>query len=313
MYMFENPITLESKEVLKDYLGSFEYRTSDLSFTSLYMWREINRFSYQVIGDYLCIAGISHLDLDEEKVFMFPPLTKTGHYESKKLRETVLEAKKIFQAKDQKFSIRLLPSHMLKILEGAFPTGLIIKDDRPNHDYVYTKEDLAGLRGRKFHSKRNHLNHFKGHYSYEYKQIGTDKAEEAMAFIRKLNEGREMPDHEMELLMMEEQVIEDVMNNLDPVGYTAGAIYIGGEIQALTIGGPLGKRTMVVHVEKANTKYRGSYQAINNEFAKNVDPHIKCINREEDMDIPGLREAKTSYRPAEMVEKYIAKIEDSVQ
>lgn len=303
MFMFDNQITIESREFLKDYLNSFEYRISDFSFTSLYMWRNINQFSYQVIGDYLCIAGISHLELDEETAFLFPPLTKTGHYEAAKLRETILEAKRIFESKGQKFNLRLLPSHMLKIVECAFPKGLIVKDDRPNHDYVYLKEDLINLRGRKYHAKRNHLNHFTGHYSYEYTRIGSDKAEEALAFIRQFNEDKDLSEYEMNLLRMEEEAMKDVLNNLEAVGYMAGAIYIGGEMQALTIGGPLGKKTVVVHVEKANIKYRGAYQAINNEFCKNMDPHIKCVNREEDMDIMGLREAKMSYRPVEFVEK----------
>ncbi len=310
MFMFDNRITIERKEFLKEYLNSFEYRISDFSFTSLYMWRNINRFSFQVIGDYLCIAGISHLELDQEKAFLFPPLTKTGHYESKKLRETILEAKNIFEAKGQQFNLRLLPSHMLKIVEGAFPTGLVIYDDRANHDYVYLKDDLIGLRGRKYHAKRNHLNHFKGHYSYEYTAIGSDRAEESMDFIRKFNECKDISDYEMNLLKMEEEAMEDVLHNLEAAGYIAGAIYIGGQMQALTIGGPLGKKTVVVHVEKANTRYRGAYQAINNEFCKSMEPHIKYMNREEDMDILGLREAKMSYRPVEFVEKHIAVLED---
>lgn len=311
MFMFDNQITIESKEFFKDYLNSFEYRISDFSFTSLYMWRNINRFSYQVIGDYLCIAGISHLELDQEKAFLFPPLTKTGLYESAKLRESILEAKRIFEAKGRQFNLRLLPSHMIKIIEGAFPTELVLRDDRPNHDYVYLRDDLDNLRGRKFHAKRNHLNHFKGHYSYEYRKIGSDSAEEALAFIRQFNEGKDLSEYEMNLLRMEEEAMKDVLNNIEAVGYLAGAIYIGGEMQALTIGGPLGKRSVVVHVEKANIKYRGAYQAINNEFSKSLEAHIKCINREEDMDIPGLREAKMSYRPVEFVEKYIAFLEDS--
>lgn len=311
MFMFDNQITVESKEFLKGYLNSLEYRTSDFSFTSLYMWRNINRFSYQVIGDYLCIAGISHLELDEEKFFLFPPLTKTGHYESKKLKETILEAKEIFQSKGQTFNLRLVPSHMLKIIEGAFPTSLTLQEDRPNYDYVYLKEDLINLRGRKYSAKRNHLNHFKGHYKYEYIKIGSDRALEAIDFIKQFNERKDLSEHEMKLLKMEEDAISDVLNNIETVGYLAGAIYIGGEMRALAIGGPLGKKTVVVHVEKANTKFRGAYQAINNEFAKHMEAHIKYINREEDMDIAGLREAKMSYRPIELAEKYIAILEDS--
>lgn len=306
MYMFENQVTIDKKPLLDEYLNSFEYGTSDFSFTSLYMWREINRFSWQIIGDYLCLAGISHLELDKERAFLFPPLTKTGNYQPSKLRATILEAKKIFEKKGQEFSIRLLPASMTGFLQAAFPNELIYTGDRPNFDYLYLKKDLIDLAGRKYHTKRNHLNHFKTHYSFKYAPITWDKIDEAMDFISKFNFRKEVPDHEMQLLKMEEKAMGDVLTNLDEVGYMTGAIYIGGKIQALSIGGPLGKNTVTVHVEKANTEYRGSYQAINNEFCKHMPKDIKYMNREEDMDIPGLREAKLSYRPIQLVEKQIA-------
>ena len=99
--------------------------------------------------------------------------------------------------------------------------------------------------------------------------------------------------------------VTDVFRNLEKVGYTAGAILIDGKIEALSIGGQLNKNTMTVHVEKANTEFRGMYQAINNEFCKNVPEYIKYMNREEDMGIANLRKAKLSYKPCELVEKYI--------
>jgi len=306
MYMFENQITIKTKSDFNEYLNSFEYGTSDFSFTSLYMWREINRFSWQIIGDYLCLAGISHLELDKQRAFLFPPLTKTGTYEPSKLRKTILEAKKIFEKKNQEFSIRLLPGSMACIIETAFPGELTFIDDRPNFDYLYSKNDLIDLAGRKYHAKRNHLNHFKTHYSYKYAPLSLDRIDEAMDFIRKFNFRKEVPEHEMQLLKMEEKAMGDVFSNLEEVGYITGVIYIGGEIQALSIGGPLGKNTVTVHVEKADTKYRGAYQAINNEFCKHMEGNIRYMNREEDMDIQGLREAKLSYRPLRLVEKQIA-------
>ena len=64
--------------------------------------------------------------------------------------------------------------------------------------------------------------------------------------------------------------------------------------------------TITEHVEKANINFRGLYQAINNEFCKNVAARAKYINREEDMGLPNLRKAKLSYHPCKLLEKYIA-------
>ncbi len=306
MFMFENQITIGSRAVLEEYLNSFEYKTSGLSFTSLYMWRNINFFSWQIIGDYLCIAGLSHLELDKKEAFLFPPLTKTGHYEPAKLRETILMARKIFEESGQRFNIRLLPLHMIEIIEAAFPGELRFIEDRPNYDYVYLTKDLIQLAGRQYHSKKNHLNYFRENYSYEYKSLTSSMAEEAMTFIREFNLRKQLPDHEMDLLRMEEIAMEDVFYNLERVGYLTGALIIDGRLQALSIGGALGRKTVTVHVEKANVEYRGAYQAINNEFCRHMASHVKYINREEDMGIPGLRKAKLSYKPIKLIENHIA-------
>jgi hypothetical protein len=306
MFIFDNQITVGSRAVLEEYLNSFEYKTSGLSFTSLYMWRNINFFSWQIIGDYLCISGLSHLELDKKRAFLFPPLTKTGYYEPSQLRKTILEAKKIFEESGQEFNIRLLPFHMIEIIEAAFPGEFRFIEDRPNYDYVYLTKDLIELAGRKYHAKKNHLNYFKENYNYKYVELSSSMAEDAMKFIREFNLRKQLPEHEMDLLRMEEIAMEDVFYNLERVGYLTGAIILDGAIQALSIGGPLGRNTVTVHVEKANVAYRGAYQAINNEFCKHMASHVKYINREEDMGIPGLRKAKLSYKPVKLIENHIA-------
>lgn len=314
MFIFDGRIDIGDKELLESYLQGYDYKTSGLSFSSMYMWRDINQFSWQVIGDYLCMAGISHLELEEGIIlpFLFPPLTRTGSYEPDSLRTTILEARRIFESQGYEFSIRLLPFHMIDILKGAFPGELCFSDDRPNYDYVYRTQDLIDLKGREYHSKRNHLNYFLRNYEYEYVRLTPEMAGEAMQFIAEFNQRKHVPDHEMLMLRMEEQAMEDVFRNIDKLGYLAGAIRINGKIEAISIGGMLNSRTVTVHVEKANIEYRGLYQAINNEFCKHVASNIKLINREEDMGIPNLRKAKLSYKPVKLVEKYIVKFKKSI-
>ena len=307
MYIFDHRITIEDRETLEKYLNGFEYKTSGLSFSAQYMWRDINQFSWDMVGDYMCIAGISHLELEEgiELPFLFPPLTATGEYDPKKLRETILEAKAIFDRDGHPFSLRLVPFHLMEIIREAVPE-LRWQDDRPNYDYIYLTQDLIDLKGRAFHGKKNHLNYFKKTYDYEYVEMTSDMADDAMAFIAEFNRRKEVPAHEMEMLKMEERAMEDVFRNIEAVGYSAGAILIDGKIQAIAIGGQLGGNMITEHVEKANTEFRGLYQAINNEFCRNVASRAKYINREEDMGIPNLRKAKLSYRPCKLLEKYIA-------
>lgn len=313
MSIFKNNITIESRAALEPYLTSYEYRTSGLSFSSLYMWRDQNEFSWEIMGDYLVIAGLSHLEIDKHEYFLFPPLTKTGTYEAEGLRKTLDQARKRFQEKQSSFNIRLLPAHMREVIQESYPVQVEFVADRPNYDYLYLKQDLIDLKGRAYHAKKNHLNYFLNHYEYEYVPLTPDMLGTVMTFLQEFNARKNIAPHEMNWLLMETNAMRDVVMNLDQLNYMAGAIVIDGKVEAFSIGGRLGAETVTVHVEKANSQIRGLYPAINNEFCKHLDDSVIYVNREEDMGIENLRKAKLSYKPVELVEKYIVCFKDLVQ
>lgn len=304
MYIFDNKITIENKETLERYLNGYVYETSGLSFSALYMWRDINEFCFDIIGDYMCISGISHLELDQKLNFMFPPLTASGGYDRDSLRDTILVAKEKFEAHGAVFNLRLVPGHMTALISEAVPE-LEFLEDRPNFDYIYKKDDLIHLRGKKYHAKKNYINSFKKNYEYVYEPITSEMTEELMEFIEFFSSRKEIPEHEMELLKNEEAAMRDVFLNFEKCGYYGGVIRIDGKVRALTAGGRLGSNMLTQHIEKADIDYRGLYPMICNEFCKSLPEDIEFINREEDMGIENLRKAKLSYKPIKLLEKYI--------
>ncbi len=310
--MLKNSITIQDKKIFDEYLQAYDYKTSGLTFTSLFMWKNLNHFKYEIINDFLCISGNSHLEVTEAEPFLFPPLTKTGCYDLNLLSATIDQVRKIFEEKGYLFSIRLLPFHMVDIIEGAKPHRMDFTSDRPNYDYVYLSKDLIELKGKKFHSKKNHLNFFKKNYDYKYIPLTPDMANECLQLNKKNIGKKQINANEMSLLKMEEEALKEAFTYYTAAGFIGGAILINNQIEAFTLGGPLGKKAVSVHVEKANPDYRGLYQAINNEFCRHTANTVKYVNREEDMGIPGLRKAKLSYRPVKYIEKYIAMFKEDI-
>jgi hypothetical protein len=82
---------------------------------------------------------------------------------------------------------------------------------------------------------------------------------------------------------------------------------------AYTVGEALTNQTVVIHFEKGDTQYKGIYQAINQMFLAYSAGHFLLVNREQDLDEPGLRKAKLSYHPAEFLQKYRVTINGKVQ
>ena len=95
---------------------------------------------------------------------------------------------------------------------------------------------------------------------------------------------------------------------LNPVlGVKGGGIRIDGKLRAFSLGKLINEDMAVIHIEKADESFEGIYSVINQQFAEHEWSGVKYINREEDMGIEGLRKAKLSYRPVELIQKYVAK------
>ena len=85
-----------------------------------------------------------------------------------------------------------------------------------------------------------------------------------------------------------------------------GIIYVGEKAVAFTLGSAVNAEVFDIHIEKSLAEYAEGYTVINREFAANELANYKYINREDDMGLDGLRQAKLSYHPAVMVKKYSA-------
>lgn len=307
---FDN-LSEEEINLLNEYFDGYDYQSSGHTFIANYIWRNTHQISWQIIGDYLCIGALAELDPEEDKqYFMSFPLTRTGTYDIEALRETLLEAKRMFNAKGQDLYVSLIPEPLVHYLEECFPGKVFAEHDRNEDDYIYLKEELISLSGRKLHQKKNHLNYFLKNYEFTYEEATPEMAEEIMAYIEYKNEYKlgETPEEWKEILEMETEAIRELLKFLGK-GLLSGVIRINGRIEAVTLGEfakTNSKEMVLVHVEKADDRIRGLYQAINNEFCKRLPEETVYVNREEDMGLMNLRQTKLSYKPVKMTEKYFA-------
>ena len=102
----------------------------------------------------------------------------------------------------------------------------------------------------------------------------------------------------------EKKAIFYSINHFVELGLSGIFILINDRIEAVAIFEKMGADTVFVHYEKGSPYYDGIYKAINFETAKFVKDKATFINREPDMGIQGLRQAKMSYRPLHFVEVY---------
>lgn len=297
-------MTQEDAELLKQYFDGFDYRGAGYTLLANYIWRNTHCLCWEVIGEYLCLAGADCMISDQPNAIISMPMTRTGTYDPAALRETVLQARKRFDQRKIPFSVELVPGHMRRYLEEAFPGEMTFVHDRDSDEYVYRKDKLITLSGRALHKKKNHMNYFLKNYAYEVRPITQDMTREIMDFVAGAREGRGYDAEELESLHMEEEAIREMLQLIDQPQIYAVAVLIEGRVQAFAIGERISKDTAAEHFEKASEAYRGLYQVVCSEFCKALPEEIVYVNREEDMGLANLRQAKEALKPDHMEERY---------
>ena len=196
-----------------------------------------------------------------------------------------------------------VPEELALIWKDLKPEGLEVIADRGQWDYLYLRQELVDLKGKRFHKKKNLLNQFRRKYAYHYLDLGPQMIELALEMQDKWCLWKDCEAHQ--ILAAENRVITRVLQNwtaLDRI--CGGALEVEGILAAYTIAEKVSHDTMVIHFEKGDPSFKGSYQAINQSFLASCNDEIKWVNREQDLGNDGLRKAKLSYNPAGYIRKY---------
>lgn len=177
-----------------------------------------------------------------------------------------------------------------------------VHKDESAFDYIYNSIDLIELKGKKYHSKRNHISKFlENNWSFE--PMTTDNIPDCRAFSRLMfSQNESYTDRSGRA---EQRAIDIYFDNFEILELKGGLLKVDEKIIGFTIGEQINTDTFCVHIEKADSDIQGSFAMLNNQFAKMYANDLKYINREEDLGIEGLRKSKHSYHPVFLLEKCV--------
>lgn len=287
-------ITVEDKDTITSFTMNSCRRNCDLSFSNLCSWRFMYNTKFAVIDNFLVFKFWLHGRVS----YMMP--VGQGDPE-KELIEKLIEDS---QLEGEPLRLMGVCQGMKKRLNDILPGKFEFTTNRDYSDYIYLRSDLATLTGKKFQSKRNHINRFKKEYTYKYVPITPDRVKECLYLEAEWCKANDCD--KQDGTGNERQAIVFALEHFEELGLSGGILYANDKIVAFTFGMPINKETFGVHVEKADTTVDGAYAMINFEFANHIPETFTYINREEDLGIEGLRKAKLSYQPETILEKFVA-------
>ena len=201
---------------------------------------------------------------------------------------------------------KMCPEHSIYDVPPDYCSGegtFIESSDPGEADYIYINRNLAEFTGEKLRKKHNLCNQFVKNfpdwYVEEITPANTDIAFE-LAFLLNREKGGGG------FLDVENRAMEICREN-----FFAPELELSGIILFASKDVPAGFAVISpvpaitggmcdVHFEKADHDFKGAAQMLTAELAKYASAHYTFMNREQDMNVTGLRQAKNSLDPVSL-------------
>lgn len=276
---------IEDREKINSILSECECPSLEYNFTTLFLWQDIFNMEFKIEDDILFVRSGN-----ERKSYLFP----CGKGDLDSALSELLENKVSFHSVSEKNK---------QYLESVAPNRFEYIEKRNDGDYVYSRESLANLKGKKLSSKRNHINRFiVENPDWVYEEISAENIEE----VKKMHDEwcKLIDDGSKKGLAEESLVVKKALEYYNELKLLGGLIRSKGQVIAFSLGDKLTDKTFLVHIEKAFPYINGAYQIINREFVRHNCMDYEFVNREDDTGDENLRKAKLSYKPVEIIKKY---------
>ncbi len=277
------PLDLSDKALFDAIFALIQPRISELTFAGLYLFRAAHDYHVSRLGDSIVIRGKGYAG----DSYCMLPLGGDVAAACAHLLEGGIE---IYGADESFVSASLTDS------------GYEIIEERDSFDYLYLRDDLALLPGNRFHKKKNRISYFAARHAWEADEFSARHLTGCLELLDGWGRAAGLEGNRSFGLEMGAAV--EALTRADALGLVGVVVVVEGKVGAFAVGERLNADTAVCHFEKANHFMEGLSQLVNREFCRLLFTDCRHINREQDLGEPGLRNAKLSYHPIELVKKF---------
>ena len=282
-YPATRPLELADKPLLDRLCSDLQPRVSELTFAGLYLFREAHQYRIAAAGSVI-VLGRGY----DGSAYFLPPL---GGNVAEALMILFADGMSLYGA-DDLFVDRYVAAGTAQIA-----------DLRDSCDYLYLREELAALPGSRFHKKKNRINYFTSRHDYSVTLFSGEHLNGCRNLLDRLVQSSF--DAIGSSLRLEMETTYEALDSAQVLGLEGVVVLMNDTVAAFALGERLNRDTAVCHFEKADPFAEGLYQLVNREFARLLFQECRFLNREQDLGDTGLRSAKLSYHPVELVKKYL--------
>lgn len=278
-------LNIADKAVFDSLFAYLQPKISEFTFAGLYLFRKPHDYRLTMVNDSLVILGKGY---DGTPRFL-PPVS--GDIAT--ALEILFGNGLSLYGADELFRERYLNDKTLNLSE-----------DRDSFDYLYRRTDLADLPGNRFHKKKNRVSYFESRHSYIVERFDSRHVAGCMQLLDEWDKRRTSVASLS--LHHESESAAEAITLTELLGLEGVVVLVEEKVKAFAIGERLNATTSVCHFEKSDLFMEGISQLVNREFSRLLFTDSTWVNREQDLGEPGIRIAKLSYHPVELVKKFRA-------
>ena len=293
-------LTPDHFQRLKPFFVNQQYELCDYCLTNILAWSTDEYRPHGAIDDNSLIIAAEYKTSPADRHLILP-IGPPDHYPPARLHA-------LAQATGYDKYWLTPESYISRYGTEEVETYFFVREQKGCTDYIYRTSDLINLAGNKYAKKRNLIKQFTEEYITSrrtvHEPITAKNSLQCLDFIEEWCARRKCEEKGDYWFACEKDAALNVIRNIERFDAKGIILRIDGTINALAVASPLTRNMGVLQFEKAFENIKGLYQYFDNLCCRLLLKDYIYVNKESDLNLPGLIQSKKSYHPIRYVKSY---------
>jgi len=288
------PLTERHLHILRDFVMQLDAPYSDANLLSLGSWNTNKKTSISRLYGGIMISMPHYRN--SHRIYSFVQPHADNH--------ALVAGLKILHDLGERPVLRFVPACSIDV---EVPGELIIEEDRDNFDYISASAELAKMEGANYKRLRRfvapHIE--KGILSVKELELNPHNYMLLQGLFDAWMIGRHKENRDV---TAERKAFMNAFSLLWQFNCRIYGLFHQEALVGWALYEIINKKYALAHFEKTDDSIEKMSYTFKVLVAKDLLGHCEYINYEQDLGIPGLRQAKSSLRPSHMLKKYTVKL-----
>ncbi|NLZ63967.1 MAG: DUF2156 domain-containing protein [Lentisphaerae bacterium] len=302
-------LDISDQPALKPLILSLEPHSCELNFLNLYTWARAYSTHFAIYAGLpwfwfppasaallprAAIHDSSEVSLpgnQGEDLLLFPGGFNRGRWPSPELLAAVMWT---FRQAGYAGIIRNVPVEYVQSFPEVNSLFRVDEESSAMSEYLYSVEQLQSLQGQKLAKKKNLIAQFRQLYpSHSVRGFSSELIPDCRCLAERWYAAHPGDDY----IRAEADALDRTFAAVAELAPEGVCLYVDNILAGFSLITRLNTNTCDEHFEKIDTSYKGVGQVLFQELLQRLDGRYEFINREQDLGLAGLRQAKNSYDP----------------